>query len=530
MRRWGVLGVLCLSLMLLGVDQTVLNVALPGMQRELRLGSAQLQWVVGAHMLALAAGVLAAGNWGDRRGRRTALLVGLTVCGLASVLGALAVGAEGIIAARALMGAGAAFIMPSTLSIVVEVFTDAGRQRLAITAWATVAGAGVLVGPVLGGWLLEYYSWQSCFWVNVPLVAVALVGVVLLVPPCRQDAAPAADPVGLLLSCAGLFAVVWALIQAPARGWSDATVMTAAVVGLALLVALIRWERRARAPMLPVELFRNRGYAVSAAALSLLFFTLVGSTFVLTFYLQGLRRMSPVEAGSTMLLGGAGVALGGLLSAAGARWTRPRGVLVAGMVLCGCAFVLLAGTTTDTAMGRLHAFLVVVGLGVGLAGGPATSLIMRAVPTEKAGIGAGMNDAVRSLGSTSGVAAIGSVFNTVYSARMSTTADGRTEAAPGAARDHFLRAVSEAEHLVATATEGDTAHRLHHLEQARRLVEDAEHAFVVALQTTSWACAGVCFAGACLVLMTLPAERRTTATPGSPTPVPPAAMRHGAGQ
>ncbi|UNO38469.1 MFS transporter [Streptomyces sp. MST-110588] len=508
-RQWGVLGVLCLALLLLGVDQTVLNVALPQMQRDLHLGSAQLQWVVGAHMLALAAGVLAAGNWGDRRGRRRALVAGLVICGLASVLGALADSAAEIIAARAVMGLGAAFIMPSTLSVLVQVFPQPARQRLAITIWSTVAGVGVLLGPVSGGWLLEHCSWRACFWGTLPLVVLPLCCVPVLVPPCRDDQAPPPDPAGLLLSGAGLFAVIWSFIQAPVLGWTDPLVVGVAALGATLLAAMICWERRAPAPMLPLGFFRDRGYAVAATMLCLMFFTLVGATFLLTFYLQGLKAMSPLAAGRTLLAGGLAVAVGGLVSAVLARRTRARTVMAVGMLLNVCAFVVLAGTTAGSSLSRLYVFLSLIGLGVGLAGGPATSLIMRAVPQRRAGIGAGVNDAVRSVGSTSGVAVVGSVFNTVYSSRIARSPGAPV---PAGARDHLLGALAQAERLVSRASTGrgrlQPSERLRLLGAARHLAEDAAQAFTAALRTTSWLSAGICCAGCAWYSARCPAAGR----------------------
>ncbi|MFG2140177.1 MFS transporter [Streptomyces sp. NPDC048650] len=525
MRPWPVLAVLCLALMLLGVDQTVINVTLPELQRDLGLSAAELQWVVGAYTLAMASCVLAAGNWGDRHGRRTALVVGLVVCALASVIGAVADSAAQVVAARAVMGLGAALIMPSTLSIVVHVFQDAARQRFAVTLWSTIAGVGVLVGPVLGGWLLRHYSWRASFWGNIALVALTLACVVVVVPSCREHTAPKPDTAGLALTSAGLFAITWSFIQAPTRGWTDGLVLTVAAAGLLSLVAMVGWERRVSAPMMPLGLFRDRRYAVAAGMLCLMFFTLVGSTFLLTFYLQGLRAMSPLDAGATLLTGGLSVAVGGLFSAVVTRWAEPRTVMVTGMVLCGSAFAVLAGITTSSPLGRLEIFLVLVGAGAGLAGGPATSLIMRAVPREKAGIGAGMNDAVRSMGSTSGVAVAGSVFNTVYATHMAHTSSGRLIDG-GGAHDQILGALSEAKHLAAQAADGtaqlSSLARMHRLELAHRLVDDATQAFVAALRTTSWLCAAICVAGASLVLIALPGESRDPAMsrpPSEPRPM-----------
>ncbi|MFF9896946.1 MFS transporter [Streptomyces longispororuber] len=499
MRQWCVLTVLCLALMLLGVDQTVVNVALPELQREMGLTAAQLQWIVGAYTLTLAAGVLAAGNWGDRRGRRRALVAGLWVCVAASVLGGVADDASLVVLARGLMGAGAALIMPATLSILVHVFTSPGRQRLAVTLWATVAGVGVLVGPLVGGWLLERYSWRACFWGNVPLALLALAGVTAVVPACRQERAPGADPVGLLLSSGGLAAVVWSLIQAPSHGWSSGLVLGVAAGGVVLLAAMVRWESRARSPMLPPALFRDRGYAVAVGALSLLFFTLVGATFALTFHLQGLLRLSPLEAGTTMVLGGLGVACGGALAAVAARWVTPRHLIVAGLVLCGGSFLVLAGVSAAADDVRLRLFLWLVGLGTGLTGGPATSLIMGAVPPGTAGVGAAVNDAVRSVGSTSGVAAMGSVFNTVYSSAMRERAPRGAAGGPGA-RDHLLSALAGARRLTAEAALAGgprTPAGARRLRAADALVHDAQAAFLAALHHIAYLSAALCLTGSC---------------------------------
>ncbi|MFD0386164.1 MFS transporter [Streptomyces stramineus] len=302
---------------------------------------------------------------------------------------------------------------------------------------------------------------------------------------------------------------MWAFVQAPQHGWTDGRVTGVAAVGTVLLALMLCWEGRVRSPMLPLSLFRDRGYAVAVGTLSALFFTLVGSTFILTFHLQGLRGMSPLEAGSTMVLGGLGVTCGGALAAAGARRAAARHMMVTGLVLCGIAFLVLAGVSAESGDGRLHVFLLVVGLGTGLAGGPATSLIMGAVPGETSGVGAAVNDAVRSVGSTSGVAIMGSAFNTFYSSAMRDQHQAPPGGAAHGARDHLLTALSQARDMAAGAGPSGSARNTGQLEAAKSLAYAARTAFVTALQNTACLSAALCFTGAGATLFLLRETRRT---------------------
>src|SRR3954454_6798952 len=284
-RRWWTLAVLCLSLLVIGLDNTILNVALPTLQDDLGASASQLQWIVDVYMLVFAGVLLTAGSLGDRFGRKRALTFGLVAFGAGSLLSALAGSAEALIATRALMGIGGAFIMPSTLSILTAT-VPAHERGKAIGIWAGCSGIGIAIGPVAGGWLLEGHGWGAIFLVNLPIVLLALIAGRFLVPESRDESAPRLDLAGFGLSFAGLTALVWALIEAPSRGWTDGAVL-GALAGAALgLAAFVAWERRAPQPMLPIHFFRNPRFSASSAAVTLAFFALFGVIFFLTPYLQ----------------------------------------------------------------------------------------------------------------------------------------------------------------------------------------------------------------------------------------------------
>src|SRR5689334_17021256 len=314
-RRWWTLGVLCLSLLVIGLDNTILNVALPTLARDLDASSSQLQWIVDSYMLVFAGVLLTAGALGDRFGRRRALTLGLVVFGAGSIASALSTSAEMLIASRGLMGIGGAFIMPSTLSILTATFRDPSERAKAIGVWAGVSGLGIAIGPVTGGWLIEHAGWHWIFLVNVPFVLLALAAGRFLVPESRDPAAPRLDGRGFALSSAGLTALVWAVIEAPDRGWTDGVVLAALAGAAVVLAAFVAWELRAPAPMLDVRLFRKPRFSAASIAISLAFFALFGLIFFLTQYLQSILGYDALEAGVRTMPVAGGLILGGPLSA-----------------------------------------------------------------------------------------------------------------------------------------------------------------------------------------------------------------------
>ena len=285
-RRWLALGVLCLSLLLVVLDNTILNVALPTLVDELDASTSDLQWIVDSYVLVFAGLLLSAGSLGDRFGRKRSLFLGMIVFGIGSVLAALTGSSGALIATRGLMGVGAAFVMPATLSIITNLFTDPRERAQAIAAWAGVAGLGVAIGPITGGWLLEHFWWGSVFLVNVPFIVLALVAGWKLLPESRDPEQPRLDFVGAGLSIVGLTALVWTLIEAPNHGWTDVMTLGGFAVALAVLGSFIAWERHTDHPMLDLSFFADRRFSVGTGAVTLVMFSLFGALFVLTQLLQ----------------------------------------------------------------------------------------------------------------------------------------------------------------------------------------------------------------------------------------------------
>jgi EmrB/QacA subfamily drug resistance transporter len=418
-RRWWILGVLCLSLLVIGLDNTILNVALPTLVRDLNASDSQLQWIVDAYVLVFAGLLLTAGSLSDRFGRRSALGVGLLVFGAGSIASAFASSASVLIGTRALMGVGAALIMPSTLSILTNVFPPNERGR-AIGIWAGVSGLGIGIGPMVGGFLLDHFWWGSVFLVNVPIVIFAFVAGRLIVPNTKDPAAPRIDPLGVVLSISGLVTLVYAIIEAPNHGWTDPAVIAEFAVALTLLAGFVWWELRTDHPMLNVRFFENPRFTAANLSITLVFFALFGSLFFLTQYMQFILGYTPLQAG----LRTAPIALvmivvspitGALVHRVGNK------VLVcAGMVVAATGLFLMSRMTASSGYGHVLESMIVLASGMSLAMTPATESVMGSLPREKAGVGSAMNDTTRQIGGALGVAVLGSVFTSAYSSGLST--------------------------------------------------------------------------------------------------------------
>jgi EmrB/QacA subfamily drug resistance transporter len=422
-RRWLVLGVMCLSLLLIVMDNTIVNVALPTLQRDLDASTTQLQWVVDAYILVFAGLLLTMGSLGDRFGRRGALAIGLSVMGTASILSSFANSADQLIATRALMGVGGALIMPATLSILTNVFTERRERAQAIAIWAATAGAAVAIGPVTGGWLLEHFWWGSVFLVNVPVVVVALVLGQLFVPTSRDPSAPPIDVTGALLSIAGLVVLVWAIIEGPG-GWTDPEILGAFALAAVLLGTFVLWERRARFPMLDISFFRNPRFSAASGAIMLTFFAMFGSLFLLTQFLQSILGYTPLEAG-IRLLPMAGVML--VVSPLSAKLVERIGskiVVATGLSVGAVGLIIASRLTAGASYPEVLASLVVLAAGLALVMPPATESIMGSLPLAKAGVGSAVNDTTRQVGGALGVAVLGSVMSSTYGPRVADAISG----------------------------------------------------------------------------------------------------------
>jgi EmrB/QacA subfamily drug resistance transporter len=494
-RRWLVLGVMCLSLLLIVMDNTIVNVALPTLQRDLDASTTQLQWVVDAYILVFAGLLLTMGSLGDRFGRRGALAIGLSVMGTASILSSFANSADQLIATRALMGVGGAMIMPATLSIITNVFTDRRERAQAIAIWSATAGAAVAIGPVTGGWLLEHFWWGSVFLVNVPVVVVALVLGQLFVPTSRDPSAPPIDVPGALLSIAGLVVLVWAIIEGPG-GWTDPEILGAFALAAVLLGVFIVWERRARFPMLDMSFFRNPRFSAASGAIMLTFFAMFGSLFLLTQFLQSILGYTPLEAG-IRLLPMAGVML--VISPLSAKVVERIGskiVVATGLTVGALGLVIASRLTAGASYPEVLVALVVLAAGLALVMPPATESIMGSLPLAKAGVGSAVNDTTRQVGGALGVAVLGSVMSSTYGPRVTEAISGLPLSSEQATAIHDQIGAA----MRAAAEIGGPA--------GRTLADVASRGFADGMSTAFVIGAAALVLGATIVALFLPARAR----------------------
>jgi EmrB/QacA subfamily drug resistance transporter len=507
-RRWWTLAVLCLSLVLIGLDNTILNVALPTIQRTFNATAAELQWLVDAYVLVFAGLLLTMGALGDRFGRARALQFGLVIFGGSSLLAPLATDINQLIAIRVAMGVGGALIMPSTLSIIANVFPSGERAR-AITIWAGVSGLGVGLGPLVGGLLIENFAWSSVFLLNVPIALIALALGSFLVPDSRDPSGARLDLPGAVLSIGAVTALVYGIIEAPGRGWTDPVILGAFAVAIVLGLAFAWRETHTDAPMLDLALFRDRRFTAGAGAIALTFFALFGVIFGLTQFLQFVLGKTALEAGALMVTLAIGIPVGARISLAAVAHAGTRRVMAGGLVWV--AMILLTMTqwspATETWVVSLTLFFLAVGLANVMA--PGTGTVMSAVPEAKAGVGSAMNDLLRQLGGALGVAVIGSIMNTVYRDRMTDVVAPLPGPAADAARDSVGAAVAIAGQIGGAA--GDA------------LAAVARLAFVDAFGLAALVAAGVALSTSVFVARAMP--REATAGLGAPESAAPTADR-----
>ncbi|MFI1106212.1 MFS transporter [Streptomyces melanogenes] len=430
-------AVVCLGLYLLGMDLTIVNVAIPSLQSQLKPSMAEVQWIVAGYGLALGGTVLTAGAVTDRIGRQRAFVIGLTICGVASAVGALAATPGEVVGARCGMGAGAALLMPATLSIITDLFHEPLRRRRAVAVWGVVGSAGAMTGPVVGGMLVQHYSWRAGFWINLPLVVVTVVLAWFLVPRSGSVQVRRIDVPGATLSGVGLLLLVWALVEAPTKGWRGPPVVIAGLAAMLALVAFVFWQSRSAQPMLPLAALRDIRLSAGAAALALLTFTVIGALFVLTLYLQGVLGYTPWQAGVRTLPLTAAMGAGALAALPVLSRGGKKATIVLGLMFVTAAFVVLAGTAADSGYPRLLAFQLAAGFGTGLVGLAGTEAVMSSVPPGRAGLGSAINDATRQVGAALGIAVQGSLLTTFYRSYL------RDELAPDQLQPAQLRMLTD---------------------------------------------------------------------------------------
>ena len=415
--RRRILLVLCLSLLIVVIDNTILNTALPTLARVLHAETSSLQWITDAYTLCFAALLIPAGALGDRFGRRRSLIAGLTVFALGSAAAAFAAGTGELIGARVVMGLGATFVMPATLSILNAVFPPKERAQ-AIAAWSAVAGAAIVIGPTLGGLLLSHFWWGSVFLINLPLAAVALAGVVLIVPETADPARSRFDIPGVVLVAGALFAIVDAIIEAPGRGWTGPVTLGLGGAGVAALAAFVWWELRISDPLIDLRVFTSRAFSAAAGAVTVIFFALFGSLFLLTQFLQLVQGYSPLAAGVRALPFALAMAAASPVSPLLAERFGTRVIMPGGMALMGLGLADLSTAGVHTAYPLIAVAVAIMGAGMGLVMAPASNTIMTTVPAHQAGAGSAINDTIREVGGALGIAIVGSLSAAVYQSRL----------------------------------------------------------------------------------------------------------------
>ena len=499
--HWAALGVVCAAALIINVDNTILNVALPTLVRELHATSSQLQWIVDSYAMVFAGLLLVSGSLADRFGRKKSFLIGLAVFGVGSIGAAFSGSVDLLIPFRAVMGIGAALTIPASLSIVNDVFRDPRERARAIGVWGGIIGLGIAIGPIAGGLLLARFWWGSVFLVNVPIVIAGFIGALVLVPDSKNPAAGRSDLTGVLLSITGLGLLLWAIIEGPTQGWASVDVLGTGLLSLMVIAAFVVWELHSRHPMLKLELFRDRRFSIAAGAECLGVFGLLGALFVMTQFLQFDLSFSPLQAGLRILPMAAVLVVCAVFSPVLARNIGTK-LTVAGALaaVAGGLWQISAASTSTTSYGRVLPGLLLIGLGAGLLLPTATNSVVGSVPQGDSGIGSAINTMALQVGGAIGVAVIGSVLATRYQNHMNGALAGR-HLPPGVTHT-ILGSFGGA--LAVAGSAGGTRGAL--------LARAAREAFMSGLEVSFLVAAVVALGGVVIVLVWLPSR----ALPGAP--------------
>ena len=502
-RRWWALAIIDLCLLAITMDNTILNVALPTISRQLNASGSQLQWMVDAYIVVFAGLLLTSGTLGDRLGRRKLLLAGLSVFGLASMATVFVNSPDQLIAIRGVMGLGGALLMPATLSLITNLFSEKERPK-AIATWAAVSGVGMVLGPIVGGALLENFNWNAVFLVNLPIVAIGLAGTVLLIPESRDEHPDRVDPVGAVLSIAGLATLVYGIIEAPGANWTAPETFLRIGAGLGLLVVFGLWELHNRAPMFDIRLFARPGFGPTSFAETVAHFAIVGGMFALTQYLQFVWGQRPLAAGVSMLPIAFGVIIGSVVATKLLPRIGAKYLIVAGMVGISLGLLSISRLTVDSPYVAFGAMLGFLSLGMGLAMAPATDAIMGAVDKARAGVGSATNDTTRELGSALGVAIFGSIVLSGYRDALAprlASLPGGVAGLPAGVSAAIRDSIGSAS-MAASAVPGDAG---------AAVLAAARQSFVSGMSTATLIGAGVVAAGTVIVALWMPNRARTSA-------------------
>tara|TARA_B100000902_G_scaffold6532_1_gene8449 strand:- start:4442 stop:5872 length:1431 start_codon:yes stop_codon:yes gene_type:complete len=475
------------------LNNVTLNVALPELSKDLQADNTELQWMLDAYALIFGGTLLVMGAIGDRFGRKGALQIGLIMVASASALTAMyASTSNEVIAARAVMGLGAALVMPATLSVVVVVFPPEERGK-AVGIWAAMAGVGAPIGLLVGGWAVENYDWQMVFWINVPIIALALLLGLVLVPKTKDEQQRPLDPFGAVLSVAALGSILYAIIEGPSVGWDSLEIIGVGILGVVLSAIFIQWELRVEYPMLPLHFFKNRGFTMGLVAIMLAFYVMFSFMFTQMLHFQLVREHTALEAALRFLP----LPLGLMPAAANSDRLVARfgsnNVVATGLTLIAIGMLIFTTVTIDTDYNKLALIFFLLGLGMGLTMAPSTTLVMDSIPADKAGVGSATNDTSREIGGALGIAIGGSVLNEYYQRNMNLP-EG-LEYLGDLPYDSFAAAVRIGGNLV---SEGNLL--------GGQLIQNAQLAFIEGMVASAWVGAIIAITNALLVWKFMPSK------------------------
>jgi EmrB/QacA subfamily drug resistance transporter len=500
-RRWWALIAMAASVLVVGLDLTVLNLALPTIASQLHASTSDLQWFSGAYSLVIAAAILPAGRLGDRYGRKRILLIALALFGISSVLCSYAASTGELIAARAVLGIGAAAIFPMSLSVIPVLFRPEERQR-AIALMASATFLSFPIGPIVGGYLLDHFWWGSVFLINVPIVVLALAAVFFLLPESSSGQRPGLDPIGVVLSSAGLTGLTYGFIQAGQNGWGDTTALTTIGAGVVVLTVFIAWERRLRGgqPLIELGLFRSAGFSWGTILITLVTFAMFGLFFAMPQYFQEVRGVNAMGSGLRLLplIGGMVVGMIGGTRLASQRKSAAgtlqpvasaKALIAIGFAVMAIGLGFGATTTVTSGTGFAAAWFAAAGLGLGMAMPQGMNIALGALTAERSGSGSALISAMRQVGATIGVAILGTVLSSGYHARLNV--NGLPPTLASVAKSSVAGGVGVAQAL-----------------HSATLLDSVRTAFVHGMDTMLWACGGIALVSAILALLFVP--RRTS--------------------
>jgi EmrB/QacA subfamily drug resistance transporter len=490
-RRWWTLLTLCLCITVIGVDNTILNVALPSIVRDLRASGSQLELMVDGYTIVFACLLLTAGSLGDRYGRRRALIFGLAWFGAFSALASFAGSPMQLIVSRCLMGLGGAFIYPTTLSILTNTFRDPRERAQAIGVWAGVSGLGIALGPLVGGLLVERFGWGSVFLVNVPICSLALLMAWAFVPNTSAKEDSPLDPLAALLSIVGLASLLYGIIEGPDKGWGSPAVVVPILVGVTFLVGFAVWEAHNPRPMLDVRFFKNPRFSAASATITLTFAASFGATFLMTQYFQFLLGYSPLKAGLMITPVAVGMMLGSPFAPGRVNRFGTKRVVIFGLTLIAISTACSGSDTIMSGFGTGLLTRFIMGLGFGFTTAPVTESIMGSLPVTRAGVGSAVNDTTRQTGGAIGVAVMGTVFAACYRASIGELL--------------FLPAGARASARESIGTSLDTASHLSGAAHTQ-LLDAAHSAFLTSMRVTYTVAVVMVLCAVCVAWKFLPAR------------------------